>query len=175
MLRRSVALSLIHYLIKLTRPLNFLCKMSLLTRREIIYLRILYTCTHPPPLRARTTRRREITRTRHAATGNRNIIEHKITTTTTTTKNIIILRTPRRRAGDVLEQQVRDDDAVGWVTGWAAVQVVLLHVDAVDGDVADGDVAVRDIRDETCGVEIRLDACAGLGVEDLAVGELRTC
>ena len=48
----------------------------------------------------------------------------------------------------------------------------MLNINAVDRDVADGDVAVCDVGDEACGVEVRLDACAVLRVDDLAVGEL---
>lgn len=51
----------------------------------------------------------------------------------------------------------------------------MLHINAVDRDVADGDVAVCNVGDEARGVEVRLDACTVLGIDDLAVGDLKSC
>lgn len=122
-------------------------------------------------IRHRTSTRRVITRTIHPTTRDAHISEHKIAAASTATENIVVSRTCRRRAGEVLEQKVGDDDSVRGGALRSAVQVVLLYIDAVDGDVADEDVAVCDVGDEACSVEVRLDACAVLGVEDLAVGE----
>lgn len=36
-------------------------------------------------------------------------------------------------------------DTVGWVSGWSAVEVVLLDVYTVDGSAGDGDVLVGDV------------------------------
>jgi len=130
---------------------------------------------HLSSLRPRTSRRWVITRARIPAARDRNIIEHEITAAAAAAKDVIILCTRPRRARKILEQEVGDNDAVGRDPGGPAVQVVLLHVDAVDRDVADGDVAVCDVGDEAGGVEVRLDTCSILGVHDLAVGELWTC
>ncbi len=148
----------------------------LYSNRNYVYI---YMYVVQPPiissLRPRTSRRRVITRARIPAARDRNIIEREITAAAAAAKDVIILRTRPRRARKILEQEVGDNDAVGRDPGGPAVQVVLLHVDAVDRDVPDGDVAVGDVGDEAGGVEVRLDTCSILGVDDLAVGELWAC
>lgn len=78
------------------------------------------------------------------STDDINIVESKIRTTTITTEDVVILRVRLRSASDVHHCDIRDNDAVARVAGRPAIEVILLDIDAVDGDVLNVDVFVGD-------------------------------
>ena len=55
------------------------------------------------------------------------------------------------------------------------VQIILLDINSIDGDVAHNNVAISDVGDETCGVVVRLDPSPILGVDDYTLRELQRC
>lgn len=75
------------------------------------------------------------------------------------------------RAGDVLDGEAGDGDAVGGGTSGRAVLVILLDDDAVVGDVGEGDAGVGDAGDGSGSVVDGLDADAVGAVLDGGVGD----
>ena len=53
----------------------------------------------------------------------------------------------------------------------SAIQIILLHIDAIDRDAAERDILIRDVIDGARSAGVRLDPRAVLRVEDLAVFE----
>ena len=72
------------------------------------------------------------------------IVELKVRATSLSTQDIVVLRPFLYLADDVLHSHAGDDDAVGGLTSWTAIEVVLLNVNAVVGDVVENDVLVGD-------------------------------
>ena len=70
------------------------------------------------------------------------ILELKVRATALTTEDVIILRISLHSTRNIAHRDVLDDHAIAWVACWSAVKVILLDVDAVDGDVFEGDVGV---------------------------------
>jgi hypothetical protein len=70
----------------------------------------------------------------HGATSDRDVSEGEIRTRTLSTENVVVLRSRGGSSSDVLEEQALNEDAVGRVSSWTAVEVVLLHINAVNGD-----------------------------------------
>jgi len=123
---------------------------------------ILPTSTPPPlPQRARRSSRRDIepavagkisnrliiTHTLHSASHNINVVEREITARSRTAQDIVVLRARRGGARDVGHGDVANEHAIRWDACWAAVEVVLLDVDAVLADVRYEDVFVDDSAD----------------------------
>ena len=128
---------------------------SFANRLKRMYIEVNCHPQHLPTSLRRTSTLRIITRTGILSPGNAYILKHNITTTSLSTQHIIIDAAPAsRRTSDVLEQDVLDDDAVGWDTGWPAVEVILLDVDTVVGGVGHEDVLVGDVGDVASGVEV---------------------
>lgn len=81
------------------------------------------------------------------ATSNGDISEGKVRAAVRATENVVVVGIIGSCALDVVESDTADGDAVGWVTGGAAVEVVLLDVDTVVGDTRDSNVLVNDVAD----------------------------
>ena len=75
------------------------------------------------------------------------------------------------RAGNLLEGDIFDLDAVGRGTCWATILIVLLNNEAVLCDPREFDVLEGNIGDGAGSLVDSLDADAVLGVDDLAVGD----
>jgi hypothetical protein len=86
-------------------------------------------------------------------------------------ENVVVLGAAGDGAGNLVELEVLDGDAVRGLAGGRAVLVVLLDVNAVLGDVGELDVRVGDVRDRAGRAIDSLDAHAVLGVEHLRVDE----
>lgn len=71
-----------------------------------------------------------------------NILKLKVRTTALSAKNVIILRISLHGTRNIAHSDVLDDHAIAWVACWSTVKVILLNIDAVDGDVLEGDVGV---------------------------------
>lgn len=99
------------------------------------------------------------------------IVDRDVLAATRTAKNVVVSGLVRRGTGNVPDRDIRDADAGGRVSSWAAVEVVLLNVDTVGGDVFNADVFKQDVLDVSGGVLVGLDTGTVLGVEDNRVGE----
>lgn len=75
-------------------------------------------------------------------------------------------------AGDLVDGDILNGDAVGGGAGRRTVLVVLLDDDAVLGDVLELDVVVGDVGDGAGLLVDGLDADAVVGVDDVAVGDV---
>jgi len=117
-----------------------------------------------PSIARKVPRRLKVAHTLHAASHNINVVEREIAARSLTAQDIVVLRTRSSGARDVRHGDIADDDAVGGNAGWAAVEVVLLDVDAVLADIRHEDVFVDNAADDAGGVVVRLDARAGLAV-----------
>ena len=113
----------------------------------------------------------EITQTRFAATTHIDIINSNILAAPRAAQNVVVPSLVRSRACHVPDHDVGDADTRRRVTRGAAVEVVLLDIDAVDGDVLHPNVLEQDVVDVPRGVLVCLDARAVLGVQDDRVAE----
>jgi hypothetical protein len=100
-----------------------------------------------------------------------NVVDRDVLAAAISTENVVVARLGQSRAGDVLDCDVLNQDAVGGVASGAAVEVILLDDEAVAGHVLDTDVLKQNVGDETGSVGVGLDAHAVLGVENDGVGE----
>lgn len=98
------------------------------------------------------------------STRDSHIRKSEVGTAAVTAKNIIIVRVTLHASRDILKHQARDIDAISRLAGWAAIQVVLLHIQSIIADIAQRNIAVRDIAHAARGVRIGLDADAILAV-----------
>jgi hypothetical protein len=119
--------------------------------------------------------RLEIARTLYSTSSNMNVVNRDVAAASFSAKNVIVPCFFCRSAEDVLHGDVLDHDAVCWVAGGTTVEVVLLNVDSVDGNVLDADVFEQDVGDEAGSVGIGLDASSVLGVENDGVCEGNVC
>lgn len=102
----------------------------------------------------------EVAQTGHSSTMNINIVDGDVLTATCAAKNVIISAFVRRRTSDVSDYNIRDADTSSWVAGWATIEIILLNVNTVDGDILNADILEQDIVDEAGGVLVSLDAGA---------------
>jgi hypothetical protein len=86
-------------------------------------------------------------------------------------EDVVVLGAARRRAGDLVQLEVRDRDASGRLAGGRAVLVVLLDDDAVLGDAGERDAGVGDVGDGARRAVHGLDPYAVLRVDHLRVCE----
>lgn len=104
-----------------------------------------------------------------------NITERNIRTTALPTKHIIIPPLPRRirchSPRHILKQNIRDNHSIRRTPSWPSIEIVLLDIDAIVRDSREENVGVRDIGDESSGVEITLDPRAVRGVDERRVGK----
>ena len=96
----------------------------------------------------------EVTQTLLSSAPNIHVIYRNPLTTALSTQNIIIPRLLVRRALDVPHGNILDLDAIGGVACRAAIQVVLLDIDAVDGNVSQVDVFIENVGNKTCRVGV---------------------
>lgn len=82
----------------------------------------------------------KITRAWFTSTCDVDIIDRDVAATTLTAENVVISTFFSSGTGDILDCNVLDDDAVGRVASRPTVEVVLLDVDTIDGNVRDIDV-----------------------------------
>lgn len=94
----------------------------------------------------------KIAQTLFSSALNVHILNRNILTTAFSTQNIIVPRLIVRTTLDIPHSDILNLDAVGGVARGTAIQVVLLDIDAIDGDVLKVDVFVEDIGNEACGV-----------------------
>ena len=80
--------------------------------------------------------------------------EVEVATASISTQDIVICSARECSTFDIAEQQILNNHAVGWDPRRTAIQVILLHVDAVDADIRQGDVGVSDVGNEACGVVV---------------------
>lgn len=99
------------------------------------------------------------------STRDGHIGEGKVGTAAITAKNIIIVRTTLHGTRDILKKQTCNVDAVGRLARWAAIQVILLHVQSIVANIGQRNIAVRDIAHAARGVGVGLDADAVLAVD----------
>lgn len=96
---------------------------------------------------SRTTAGRIIAAAGLTTTGDRNTTECKVGAAVTATENVVVFGIVGGRASHINEGDASDSDAIGRVTSWATVKVVLLNVDAVVRDSRNSDVLVCDVAD----------------------------
>lgn len=120
----------------------------------------------------RTATWRVVTATGYSSSRNIDILKDKVATATVSTEDVIRFSTITRCAGDILEQEILDYDAIGRDPSWTAIEVVFLYIDSVDGDVGNLDVLVGDVGDEASGSGVCLYARSVLGIDHEAVLEL---
>lgn len=60
-----------------------------------------------------------------------NSTESKVGATAIATEDVVIRTIVGASTSNINERNTRDSDTVGWVTGWATVEVVLLDIDTV--------------------------------------------
>lgn len=123
------------------------------------------------PITVEMPSRLKVTRTRHATTRDIHIVNRDITAASITTQDVVIPAFIRSSPSHVADRDVLDHDAVRRIPSRAAVEIILLDVDAVDGDILHTDIFEQDVGYETSGIGIRLDAHSVLGVENDGVGE----
>jgi hypothetical protein len=111
----------------------------------------------------------------HASATYVNIIDGDIAATVGTAKNVVVPTLLRRSTRNIPDLNVLDDDAVSWISSWPTVQVILLDIDAIYGDILDADILKQDVGDEARSVFVCLDARAVFGVEDDGVCEGYVC
>lgn len=70
------------------------------------------------------------------------VLECKVCATPRATKYVVVVCARLCCAMNVGHQHVGNDDSVAWVARWAAIEVILLDIDAVDGNVGDEDVLI---------------------------------
>ena len=70
------------------------------------------------------------------------VVECEVGARALTTQDIVSLRLARHCTVDILHGNVADGDPVGGLSRWPTVQVVLLDINAVRGDILDLNVAV---------------------------------
>ena len=73
-----------------------------------------------------------------------NIAECKVRAASRSAQDIVVLGSLLRGTDNVLHRHASNGDAIRRNASWATVQVVLLDVNAVVGDVVDDDVLVGD-------------------------------
>jgi hypothetical protein len=100
------------------------------------------------------TLRLEVTRTLLASTTDINIVDSDITATSCTTQYVVVFTLLRRCTSNVPDLNVLDDDAVRRVSSWPTIEVILLDIDTVYGNILDADVLEKDVGDETCGIGV---------------------
>jgi len=72
-------------------------------------------------------------------------ITGEIRKTSGTTEDVEVVSWRFNSTLDVNKADAREDDVVGWVSAWPTIQVVLLNVDTIVGDIRNGDVFVNHI------------------------------
>ena len=93
--------------------------------------------------------RPEIAQALNPPAGNRHIIDLDVAAALVSAQDVVVPCLLGRSAYNVLHGHVLDGHAVGRVAGWAAVEVILLDVDAVDGNVLQVEVLEPDVGDES--------------------------
>jgi len=106
----------------------------------------------------------EIARAWHPSALDVSIVDRDVAATVTSTQNIVVSALFCGGTSDVAHENVFDDDPVCRVTSRAAIQIVLLDVDTINGDVLDTQVLKENVLDQAGGVLIGLDARTILGV-----------
>jgi hypothetical protein len=100
------------------------------------------------------------------------VLVAKVAAAAISAENVVVVGVVTRHgARHVDKGDVGDQDAVGGLAGGAAVQVVLLDVEAIVGDAAHGDVLVGDVVDLARRVGVALDAAAVARVDEHAVAK----
>lgn len=110
-----------------------------------------------------------------ASTGDGNVIDGDVTAAALSTEYVIVPTFFSRSSSHVSNGNILDRDPIGRVAGWATIEVVLLNINTIDGNVGDGNVFKEDVGNETSRVRITLDACTVLSVEHDGVGEGYVC
>lgn len=91
----------------------------------------------------------EVARTRLSTSRNMHVIKREITATSLSTQNIVVASLARRRAPDILHGDILDLDAIRRLSRWATVEVVLLNINTIDGDILQKDILEQNIRNGT--------------------------
>lgn len=96
-----------------------------------------------------------------ATSGDLGVLEGDVRAAAITAKNVVVVGVATGSSTlNIDEVDAADVDAFGRRTGRAAVEVVLLDINAVGVDVGEGDVLVSDVGDGASGVGVGLDAAA---------------
>jgi hypothetical protein len=119
--------------------------------------------------------RLEITSTRYTTTLHIDIIDRDVFTAALSTEDVIVACLRCSCTRNILDCNVLNHDAVGWITCWAAIEIVLLNVDTVNGSILDTDVLKQDVGNQAGSVGIGLDACTILCVQYNRIGEGDIC
>lgn len=106
----------------------------------------------------------EIARALHTSAGDVNIIDRDVTAATLAAQNVVIPAFFRSGASDVSDCDVLDYNTIGRVASGTAIEVVLLNVDTIDGDISDIYVFEEYVGDETSCVGVRLDSRSVFGI-----------
>lgn len=88
----------------------------------------------------KVTVRLEVAQTRNAPIVNVNIVDGNVLAAARATQDVVVPTLIRGSTSDVSDYNVRDKDTCGRVACWSAVQVVLLDINTIDGDVLNTDV-----------------------------------
>lgn len=75
---------------------------------------------------------------------NMDVLESEIRAIRISTKDVVVFGVTLRGTGNILHQNISDDDTIAGYPCCATVQIIGLDVDAIDGDVVDGDIFVCD-------------------------------
>jgi hypothetical protein len=76
------------------------------------------------------------------------IFEVKVRAAALPTENVVVLGSTLCCADYVLHRHTRDYHAIRRDAGWSAIEIILLDVNAVNGDVGDGDILVGDTAEK---------------------------
>lgn len=98
--------------------------------------------------------RLEITRALYSSTCNVHVVNHNVAAAALAAENIVVPSFLGRCTSNVPHGDVLDLDTVGGVACWAAVEVILLDIDSIDGDVLNADVLENNVGDEACCVGV---------------------
>jgi hypothetical protein len=103
------------------------------------------------PITVKVTSRLEITQALLPTSTNVNIIDNDVAAASLSTQNVVVLGLFRRSTSNILNLDILDDDAVRGVSSWSTIEIVLLDIDAVVGDVLDTNVFEDNVGDEASG------------------------
>jgi hypothetical protein len=77
------------------------------------------------------------------------IVKRKVTATSLSAQDIVVASLVRRRAPDILHGDILDLDAIRRFPRWTTVQIVLLDINAIDGNILKKDILEQNIRNGT--------------------------
>jgi len=119
----------------------------------------------------KVTFRPKVTRTRHTATRNINIINRDVTAASAAAQYVVVPPFLGGCTGYISNSDILNHNTVSRVASRTTIEVILLDIDSVDGNVLHADVLKQNVGNEASGVGVRLDSSSVLGVQNDGVGE----